>query len=157
MSNSEKNYAQIDKETLALIFTVQRLHTYLHGRKFVLITDHKPLVTLLGPKNAIPPLTAARLQRQVIILAAYSYKIEYKSSQNHANAGSLCCLPLKVTDNSIDEINTFNIAQVEAMSVTVDSRSKLEQQPGEIPFEPSVLLHTVRMAIRSGQCAFATL
>ena len=63
LSDAEKNYAQIDKEALALVFAVQKFHTYLYGRKFVLITDHKPLVTLLGPKKAIRPLAAAQLQR----------------------------------------------------------------------------------------------
>ena len=48
LSDAEKNYAQIDKEALALVFAVQKFHTYLYGRKFVLVTDHKPLVTLLG-------------------------------------------------------------------------------------------------------------
>ena len=59
LSNSEKNYAQIDKEGLALVFTIQKFHTYLYGRKFMLVADHKPSVTLLGPKNVIPPLAAA--------------------------------------------------------------------------------------------------
>ena len=77
----KQNYVQIDKEALALVFAVQKFHTYLYGRKFVLVTDHKPLVTLLGPKKGIPPLVAARLQRWAIILAAYSYEIEYKSTQ----------------------------------------------------------------------------
>ena len=63
LSAAERNYSQIDKEALALVFAVQKFHPYLYGRKFVLLTDHKPLVTLLGPKKAIPPLAAARLQR----------------------------------------------------------------------------------------------
>ena len=113
---------------MALVFAVQKFHTYLYGRKFVLVTDHKPLVTLLGPKNAIPPLAAARLQRWAIILAAYSYEIEYKSTQNHANADSLSRLPLKIADNSIDEINIFNIAQVEAMPVTAQQVATATQR-----------------------------
>ena len=128
LSNSEKNYAQIDKEALALVFAVQKFHTYLYGRKFVLVTDHKPLVTLLGPKNAIPPLAAARLQRWAIILAAYSYEIEYRSTQNHANADSLSRFPLKIADNSIDEINILNIAQVEAMPVTAQQVATATQR-----------------------------
>ena len=58
----EKNYAQIDKEALALIYGVQKFHVYLYGRKFTLVTDHKPLVTLLGPTKGIPLTAAARLQ-----------------------------------------------------------------------------------------------
>ena len=148
LSNSEKDYAQIDKEALALVFAVQKFHTYLYGRKFVLVTDHKPLVTLLGPKNAIPPLAAARLQRLAIILAAYSYEIEYKSTQNHANADSLSRLPLKIADNSIDKINIFNIAQVEAMPVTAQQVATATQRD---PLLSQVYHYTPSwMAIRSG-------
>ena len=128
MSNAEKNYAQIGKEELALVFAVQKFHTYLYGQKFVLVADHKALVTLLGPKNAIPPLAAARLQRWAIILATYSYEIEYRSTQNHANADSLSCLPLKVTDNSIDEVTIFNIAQVEVMPITAQKVATATQR-----------------------------
>ena len=128
LSNAEKNYAQIDKEAFAFVLAVQKFHIYLYGWKFVLVTDHKLLVTLLGPKNAIPPLAAAGLQKWTIILAAYSYEIEYKSTQNHANADSLSRLPLKVTDNSIDEVTVFNIAQVEAMPITAQKVATATQR-----------------------------
>ena len=61
LSPSEKNYAQLEKEALSLIFELKRFHQYLYGWKFTLITDHKPLLTILGPKKEIPPLAAARL------------------------------------------------------------------------------------------------
>ena len=73
LSKSERNYAQIEKEALSIIFGVKKFHHYLCGRKFLLVTDHKPLTTLLGPKSDIPTLATARSQRWALLLAAYQY------------------------------------------------------------------------------------
>ena len=59
LTPSEKNYSQLEKEALALIFGVTPFYQYLHGQHFTLIPDHKPLTTILGPHNSIPTLAAA--------------------------------------------------------------------------------------------------
>ena len=77
LSTAECNYSQIEKEALGIIYGVRIFHQYLYGRKFTLITDHKPLTTILGPKRGVPTLAAARLQRWVIQLCAYTYDIQF--------------------------------------------------------------------------------
>ena len=58
-TKSERDYSQIEKRALAIIFGVQKFHKYLYGRLFYLHTDHKPLVTIQGPKTAVPTLAAS--------------------------------------------------------------------------------------------------
>ena len=73
---AEQKYAQIEREALAIIFAVRRFHQYLYGRNFTLVTDHRPLCRIFGPREAIPPLAAAKMQRWALILSAYQYNID---------------------------------------------------------------------------------
>ena len=63
LSGAKKNYAQIKKEGLAIVFGIKRFQLHLYGRKFILVTDHQSLTRIFGPKSSGPPLAAARLQR----------------------------------------------------------------------------------------------
>ena len=57
--------------------TVNKFHQYLYGRRFVLRTDHKPLVSIFGTDRGIPTMVASRMTRWAIIFSNYSYDIEY--------------------------------------------------------------------------------
>ena len=83
LTKSERNYSQLDKEALALVFSVKKFHDYLYRRKFTLLTDHKPLLSILGSKQGVPPLAAARLQRWAVVLSAYTYDIVFKPTKAH--------------------------------------------------------------------------
>ena len=46
LTDCQSRYSNIEREMLAIVSGVQRFHTYLYGRPFNIITDHKPLVTI---------------------------------------------------------------------------------------------------------------
>ena len=94
LSQAERNYSQLEKESLALIFGTKRFHNYLYGHSFILYTDHKPLQGLFNESKAIPTLASAQIQRWALTLAAYQYKIVYKKGSEITNADGLSRLPL---------------------------------------------------------------
>ena len=76
LSPAECNYAQIDKEALAVVCGVKKFHQYLYGLNFTLITDHQPLTALFSPDRSISATAGSRLQRQALFLSAYAYTIK---------------------------------------------------------------------------------
>jgi hypothetical protein len=94
LSPAEKNYAQLDRKALAIVFGVTKFCQYLLGRRFTILSDHKPLKYLFGETKAVPPMDSARIQQWALILGAYDYEIKYKAGNQHANADVLSRLPL---------------------------------------------------------------
>ena len=127
LSPSEQNYSQLEKEALSLVFGIHKFHQYFYGRKFSLVTDHKPLTTILGPKTGIPSMAAARLQRWALLLSAYSYSIEFKPTQDHGNADGLSRLPLG-SRQPPDTTSAFMIGQVQALPVTSEYLETVTRQ-----------------------------
>lgn len=110
LSSAERNYSQLEKESLAIIFGVRKFHQYLWGRKFVIQTDHKPLLGLLGEDKGIPQMAASRIQRWAIILAAYEYKLEHRPGTELAHADGLSRLPIPSSTRSDEqEIPVFHL------------------------------------------------
>eukprot|EP00914_Ancora_sagittata_P001774 GHVO01004218.1.p1 GENE.GHVO01004218.1~~GHVO01004218.1.p1 ORF type:complete len:550 (-),score=74.23 GHVO01004218.1:1348-2997(-) len=51
LTTAESNYANIERELLAILFACERLHIYTYGRKVVIHTDHKPLMSIFSEAN----------------------------------------------------------------------------------------------------------
>ncbi|XP_046744301.1 uncharacterized protein K02A2.6-like [Diprion similis] len=109
LTKAEQNYAQIEREGLAIIFGLKKFHIFLAGRKFVLITDHKPL-KIFGNKSGVPVMSTARLTRWAIILSSYQYDIKYKPGKDMGNADGLSRLPLQSKSNERGEC--YNISSI---------------------------------------------
>ena len=76
LTETEKRYSQTEKEALAIVWAVEHFHLFLFGSEFTLVTDHKPLEIIYGKRTA---KTSARIERWVLRLQPYSFKIVYKS------------------------------------------------------------------------------
>ena len=124
LTQTERKYAQIDKEALSIVWGVKKFHVYLYGRHFTLITDHKPLTAIFHPEKGVPAMTAARLQRYALFLAGFEYDIEYKNTKEHCNADGLSRLPLQQHERGemdVDASEVFHATLFDPLPVTSES------------------------------------
>lgn len=89
LNDAEQNYSTIERELLAIVYAVNYFRPYLFGRKFKLITDHKPLVWLNSVKDP-----TSRLVRWRLKLAEYEYEVIYKAGKQNVNADALSRNPV---------------------------------------------------------------
>ena len=104
LSETEINYATIEKELLAILYSVETFRPYLYGRQFTLETDHRPLVWLHNVKNA-----NSKLVRWRYLLNDYDYEIVYKKGIINLNADALSRNPCDAGDTDQCENTTLNI------------------------------------------------
>ena len=144
LAPAEKCYSQLDKEALALVFTVNKFHTYLYGRKFTLISDHKPLQHIMGEKKGVPQMASARLQRWSLLLGAYNYTIQFKPGQENQVADALSRLPLPDCPSNIPTPGE-TIFLVESLSSTPINTKQVAKWTSQDP-----ILSRVRHLIERG-------
>ena len=94
LSTAERKYAQLDKEALAIIFGVTKFRQYLLGRRFVIHSDHKPLMYIFGENRGVPSMASSRIQRWALTLGAYSFSVTHRPGKENSNADGLSRLPL---------------------------------------------------------------
>ncbi|GFS53716.1 retrovirus-related Pol polyprotein from transposon 297 [Trichonephila clavipes] len=83
-SEVEKRYCTTEKECASIVFAIKRLHYYLDGNSFLVMTDHNPLVCLNRNVSSNP-----RLMRWALALQPYNFRIVHRSGKSHKNADSL--------------------------------------------------------------------
>lgn len=79
LSDVERRYSQTEKEALALVWACERFNMYVFGREFELETDHKPLEYIYSQKSK----TSARVERWVLRLQAYHFKVVYRPGKTN--------------------------------------------------------------------------
>ena len=132
LTNAERNYSQLDKECLAIVFGVGRFKQYIYGRKFCIRTDHKPLLGLLGEQKGIPANASPRMIRWALSLSGFEYELQYRRGTDHANADGLSRLPIPGEPTSVLELQEtiMSLEFLEKTAVTADDvESWTEKDP----------------------------
>lgn len=93
LNKAELNYPTIQKELLAIVWSIKYFRPYLYGRTFTIMTDHKPLIYLFGMKDP-----SCRLLKFRLTLEEYDFKIVYVKGKENVIADALSRINLTSQD-----------------------------------------------------------
>ena len=125
LTDTEKGYAQIEKECLASVYACEKFEKYLIGLdSFELQTDHKPLVPLMTNKDI--DRTPARCQRLLMRLLKFNAHPVHVPGKELVLADALSRGPQKAT--SVDQGMADHIQSIEESWPITTPRLKLMQE-----------------------------
>ena len=88
LTDVEKRYAQIEREALAVLYRLQKMHTYIYGRHVTVETDHKPLLGVFAKSSQ-----SIRLERIAMRAQDYDVSLIYEPGTGNI-ADGLSRLPV---------------------------------------------------------------
>ena len=121
LTKTERNYAQIEKECLSIVFATERFEHYILGKEKVTVeNDHKPLMTIFKKSILSSP---KRLQRMRLRLMKYNLEVIYKPGPQMYISDTLsrASLPLPKVQPRTPEYLIYAIRQAKT------NREELEQ------------------------------
>ena len=134
LSNTEKQYAQIEKECLAIVTCMKKWHQYLYGKQHITVhTDHQPLESIFKKPISKAP---RRLQGMMLKLLNYQFKVTYKKGKELHIADTLSCAALKDSFES-QQSDVFRMELVEMdlkpSNVTADTMERIRTKTSKDP------------------------
>lgn len=145
LAPAEQKYSQLEKEGLAIVFAVKKLHQYLAGRPFIIYSDHKPLQTLFDESRQVPIMAASRIRRWALTLSEYNYTIRYRPGSRMCNADALSRLPLPDSplDSDIPTLGDVNyvLNHLSSTVVTAENIKSLTEKDPTLSRVHHFILH----------------
>ncbi|CDF38306.1 unnamed protein product [Chondrus crispus] len=110
LTNAERNYTTIEKECLAVVWSILTLRPYLYGSAFNLRTDHEAVRWVLNLADS-----SGRLARWRLRLAEYNYEVQYRPGVKHQLADGVSRLRTDGGDTTPvdDEVSCFVVQSQE--------------------------------------------
>jgi transposase InsO family protein len=119
LTETEQRYSAIEKEMLAVCFGCEKFYVYLYGQNFKVKSDHKPLQSLWGKPLHLVPL---RLQKMMLRIMPYQFKIEYIPGKDNYLPDTLSRAPVPITqeererEHELDAMIVRHIREIPAAS-----------------------------------------
>jgi hypothetical protein len=86
LNETQRRYAQIEKELQAIVFGCKRFHQYVYGKTITIERDHKPLENILRKPLSQAP---SRLQKMLMQVQEYDINLVYKKGSEMYLADAL--------------------------------------------------------------------
>lgn len=113
LTDSEKRYAQIEKELLSVVHACRKFHCYIIGKPVIVYNDHKPLEQIFKKPLLSAPL---RLQRMFLRLQCYDLDIKFMPGKELLVADALSRAYLPEAEIELD----LDIKSLDLLSVSRD-------------------------------------
>lgn len=102
LNSAERNYSTIERELLAILDSTKHFRPYLFGNRFIIETDHNPLVWLYKIKEP-----NSRLVRWKLKLEEFDFDIQYKKGKENKVADALS--RIEINANETEDLDVISI------------------------------------------------
>ena len=150
LSSVEQRYSQTEREALAIVWAVERLHLYLCGGHFTLLTDCKPIELILNNPRSKPP---ARIERWNLRLQEYDFTVVHTKGSNNPSdflsrhpSQETCQLQEKIATRYVNFISQHAVPKAMSLSeIEIATKEDVTLQ------KVADLVHTNNWELLNGQ------
>jgi hypothetical protein len=122
LTDTEKRYAQIEKEMLSIVHACKKFHCYILGKTTKVYNDHKPLEVIFTKALLAAPM---RLQRMLLSLQWYDLNVKYKKGQDMKLPDTLSRAYLPQSEPEI--IGLESVHSVDYLSVSKEKYIEIQE------------------------------
>ena len=111
LTDTEKRYAQIEKEMLSIVHGASKFYCYIFGKPVTVYNDHKPLEQIFRKPMLSAPM---RLQKMLLKLQWYDLTVNYRKGKDMVAADALSRAYLSDDESEIEmaDMNAFDLLSV---------------------------------------------
>ena len=133
LTSAESNYSTIEKEALAIVACIRAFHYYIHGRSFILESDHAPLRYVLSSAQR-GRVQNTRLERWKLALQSLDMTIRYVAGPKNVVADSLSRGPQEIDWKTFQNDPALDDPDIGICIATLytDDTTRTETKPGEV-------------------------